>query len=174
MPKMNRTPRKTLQETESSSGDRTGAPVLQKHVHKTMRKLPSGWRPADGLRRTNTVTYPDSRDLPIGGFGGLGGNGSGGGVGVGDGLGGVGFAGGGVSCMIQIRFMSSEVETSLTVFLGWKDKQSEISRHRSLAASLRFSLVGFARLVFLSMPLLFLAAGLTASRRRSIFRRGML
>ena len=101
-----------------------------------MRKIPSGWWPTDGLRRTNTVTYPDSRDLPIGGFGGLGGDGSGGGVGVGDGLGGVGFAGDGVSCMIQTRFRSSEVETSLTVFLGWRDKQSEISRHRSLAASL--------------------------------------
>ena len=66
----------------------------------------------------------------------MGGNGSGGGVGVGDGLGGVGLGGDGVSCMIQSRFMSSEVETSLTVFLGWKDKQLEISRHRSLAASL--------------------------------------
>lgn len=86
------------------------------------------------LRRTNTVTYPDSRDLPIGGFGGLGGNGSGGGVGDGDGPGGVGFGGDGVSCMIQSRFMSSEVETSL--FLSWSDKQSEISRHLSPAASL--------------------------------------
>jgi hypothetical protein len=73
----------------------------------------------------------------MGGFGGLGGNGSGGGGGgVGAGLGGVGLGGDGVSCMIQSRFMSSEVETSLTLFLSWIDKQLEISRHRSLAASL--------------------------------------
>jgi hypothetical protein len=71
----------------------------------------------------------------MGGFGGLGGNGSGGG-GVGAGLGGVGLGGDGVSCMIQSRFMSSEVETSLTLFLSGIDKQLEISRHRSLAASL--------------------------------------
>jgi hypothetical protein len=70
-------------------------------------------------------TQIDSRYLPIGGFGGLGGNGSGGGVGVG--LGGVGLGGDGVSCMIQSRFMSSEVETSLTLFLSWRDKQSEPS-----------------------------------------------
>jgi hypothetical protein len=75
----------------------------------------------------------DSRYLPIGGFGGLGGNGSGGGVGVGVGgvgvgPGGVGLGGDGVSCMIQSRFMSSEVETSLTLFLTWRDKQSEIPR----------------------------------------------
>jgi hypothetical protein len=75
----------------------------------------------------------DSRYLPIGGFGGLGGNGSGGGVGVGVGgvgvgPGGVGLGGDGVSCMIQSRFMSSEVETSLTLFLTWRDKESEIPR----------------------------------------------
>lgn len=80
------------------------------------------------------VVQIDSRYPPIGGFGGLGGNGSGGGVGVGDGLGGVGLGGDGVSCMIQSRFMSSEVETSL--FLSWRDKQSEISRRLSLTASL--------------------------------------
>ena len=60
----------------------------------------------------------------------MGGNGSGGGVGVvgggvGVGPGGVGLGGDGVSCMIQARFMSSEVETSLTRFLAWRDKQSE-------------------------------------------------
>jgi hypothetical protein len=84
----------------------------------------------------------DSRYLPTGGFGGLGGNGSGGGVGVGDGvgLGGAGLGGDGVSCMIQSRFMSSEVETSLTLFLTWRDKQSEIPRLSSLAATHR----GFA------------------------------
>ena len=64
------------------------------------------------------VVQIDSRYPPIGGFGGLGGNGSVGGVGVGDGagLGGVGLGGDGVSCMIQSRFMSSEVETSLPIF----------------------------------------------------------
>ncbi len=65
----------------------------------------------------------------------MGGNGSGGGVGVGVGLGGAGLGGDGVSCMIQSRFMSSEVETSLTLFLTWRDKQSEIPLC-SLAASL--------------------------------------
>jgi hypothetical protein len=72
--------------------------------------------------QTQTYRFPvqiDSRYLPIGGFGGLGGNGSGGGVGVGGGvgLGGVGLGGDGVSGMIQSRFMPSEVETSLTLFL---------------------------------------------------------
>jgi hypothetical protein len=38
--------------------------------------------------------------------------------------------------MIQSRFMSSEVETSLTLLLSWRDKQLEISRHRSVVASL--------------------------------------
>ena len=66
-------------------------------------------------KRNRAFWQIDSRYLPIGGFGGLGGNGSGGGVGVGVGPGGVGLGGDGVSCMIQARFMSSEVETSLCV-----------------------------------------------------------